>query len=112
MGYIGIKQQETYGKLQNRGWCSKYAYILIMLLLLMTKIMMIILLLVLLLLLLTNNESNSCNNYNNNNVIIIITIKMKRLKVAIYIACLISYSVKKMLLNSMFVSAKVICCCI
>ena len=34
----------------------------------------------------------------------------KRLKVAIYIIRLISYSVKKMLLNSMFVSVKVTCC--
>ena len=85
--------------------------------------MMIILLPVLLLLLLTTNESNNCNNYNNSNVYTNnknnnnnknekwLCIKMKkRLKVAIYIIRLISYSVKKMLLNSMFVSVKVTCC--
>ena len=96
--------------------------ILIMLLLVMiTK--MIILLPVLLLLLLTTNESNNCNNYNNNDVLIIkiiITIKMKsgwlcikmkkRLKVALYNIRFISYSAKKMFLNSMFVSFKVVCC--
>ena len=36
--------------------------------------------------------------------------KKKKLKVAIYIVHLISYSVKKMLLDSVFVSVKVICC--
>ena len=96
--------------------------VLIMLLLVMiTK--MIVLLLVLLLLLLTINESNNCNNYNNSDVliikIIIITIKMKsccalkwkKIKSSyIFIIRLISYSVKKMLLKSMFVSVKVICC--
>ena len=46
----------------------------------------------------------------------IITIKMesscalKELKVAIYIVRLISYLVKKMLLNSVLVSVKVTCC--
>ena len=84
--------------------------ILIMLLLVMVTKMMIILLLVLLLL--TTNESNNYNNCNNyNNVITIeIIINEKRLKVAAYIIRLIPYSVKKMLLNSMFVSLKVICC--
>ena len=69
---------------------------------------MIIVLLVLLLLLLTTNESNNCNNHNNNNVLLIkiIIIKIKsgcvlkwkkknKIKVAIYIIRLISYSVKK-----------------
>ena len=56
----------------------------------------------------------------NNNVIIIkimITIKMKsgcafkkKLKVAICIVRLILYSMKEMLLNSVFASVKVICC--
>ena len=100
-----------------------YTGTLIILLLVMVTNIMIILLLVLLLLLLTTNESNNCNNYNNNDVLIIkiiITIKMKsgwlcikmkkRLKVTIDIIRLISYSAKKMLLNSMFVSVKVICC--
>ena len=36
--------------------------------------------------------------------------KKKELKVAIYICRLIFYSVKKMFLNSVFVSVKVICC--
>ena len=47
----------------------------------------------------------------------VITIKMKRgcalkkkLIAAIYIVRLISYSVKKMLLNSVLVSIKIICC--
>ena len=62
---------------------------------------MIMLRLVLLLLLITTNEGNNCNNYNNNNVV--------RLKVAIHFIRLISYSVKKMLLNSMFISVKIIC---
>ena len=35
---------------------------------------------------------------------------LKKLKVAIYIVHLISHSVKKMLLNSVLVSVKVICC--
>ena len=34
---------------------------------------------------------------------------LKKLKAAIYLDRLISYSVKKMLLNSVLVSAKVIC---
>ena len=34
----------------------------------------------------------------------------KRLKVAIYIIRLVYYSVKKILLNSMFESVKVTCC--
>ena len=38
------------------------------------------------------------------------TLKKKKLKVAIYIVCLISYKVKKILLNSVLVSVKVICC--
>ena len=88
----------------------------IMLLLLMIIKMMIMLLLVLLLLLLTTNERNNCNNYNYNNILIIeiiITIKMKsgcaskwkKIKSSyIYIIRLISYSVKKMLLYSMFVN--------
>ena len=68
----------------------------------------------------TNNSNNNNNNNNHNNVIIIkmaITIKMKRgcalkkkLIAAIYIVRLISYSVKKMLLNSVLVSIKIICC--
>ena len=94
-----------------------------MLLLVMITKMMIILLPVLLLLLLTTNESNNCHNYINNDVLIIkiiITIKMKsgwlcikmkkRLKVALYNIRFISYSAKKMFLNSMFVSLKVVCC--
>ena len=36
--------------------------------------------------------------------------KKKKIKVAIYIIRLISYSGKKMLINSMFVSVKVISC--
>ena len=42
----------------------------------------------------------------------VITIKMKRgcALAAIYIVRLISYSVKKMLLNSVLVSIKIICC--
>ena len=87
--------------------------------------MMIILLLVLLLLLLPLITviiiANTYNN-NNNNVIKIKTIIKRKigcalkniyiytLKVATYIVYLISYSVKKMLLNSVFVSVKVICC--
>ena len=35
---------------------------------------------------------------------------LKKLKVAIYIFRLISYSVKKMLLNSVLVSVKIACC--
>ena len=85
----------------------------IMLLLLMITKMMIMLLLVLLLLLLTTNERNNCNNYNILIIEIIITIKMKsgcaskwkKIKSSyIYIIRLISYSVKKMLLYSMFVN--------
>ena len=66
VGYIEIKQQETYEKLKNRGWYSKYdTDILIML-----PLLRIIIMITLLLELLTTNESNNCNNYNNNNVII------------------------------------------
>ena len=62
--------------------------------------------------------TNNINNYNTNNVIlikIIITIKMKsgyalkKLKVAIYIARFIFYSLKKMIVKSVLVSFKVIC---
>ena len=67
----------------------------------------------------TTATTNNSNSYNNNDAIIvriIITIKMKsscalkKLKVAIYIVLLISYSVKKMLLNSVLISVKVTCC--
>ena len=76
MGYIDIKQQETYEKLKNRGWYSKWYWCFIY----ATT---------------TDNNNddnapastvtatattNNSNNYNNNNVIIIkiiITIKMK-----------------------------------
>ena len=85
-----------------------HAYILTMVLLLMITIMMIILLLVLLMLLLTTNESNNCDDYNNKNIIIIkirttikmksgCALKLKKIKVAKYIARLISYSVKRIL---------------
>ena len=53
-----------------------------------------------------NNKNN--NNKKNKKCLFIKT--KKRLKVLIYIACLISYSVKKMLRNSVLVSVKVICC--
>ena len=71
----------------------------------------------------TNRSNNNCNNYNNNNnnnnnnnviIIKITTIKMKsacalkqnkkKMKVARYMVCLISYLAKKLL-----VSVKVIC---
>ena len=35
---------------------------------------------------------------------------LKKIKVAIYIVRLIFYSVKKMLLKSVFISVKVLCC--
>ena len=61
--------------------------------------------------------TNNSNNYNNVTITkIIITIKMKsgcalkKSKVAIYILRLISYLVKKMRLNSLLISVKVICC--
>ena len=84
-----------------------HAYILTMVLLLMITIIMIILLLVLLMLLLTTNESNNCDDYNNKNIIIIkiktikmksgCALKLKKIKVAKYIARLIYYSVKRIL---------------
>ena len=60
----------------------------------------------------SNKSNNNCNHYNNDNVIIIITmiitikiksgcaLKEKIIKVAVYVVRLISYSVKKMFLNS------------
>ena len=36
--------------------------------------------------------------------------ELKKLKIAIYIVRLISYSVKKMLLNSVLINVKVTCC--
>ena len=71
---------------------------------------------------LTTNESNSYN-YNKNNVLIIKiikTIKMKsgcalkwqdeKIKSSYIYYSPHFYSVKKMLLNSIFVSVKIICC--
>ena len=65
------------------------------------------------------NNSSNCNKNNNNVIItkIIITIKMKngyalkkKLKVAICMVRFIFNSVKKKLLNCVFVSVKAICC--
>ena len=80
-----------------------------------TDILIMLLLLMITKMMLTTNESNNYNNYNNNNVlimkiIIVMHYNEKRLKVVMYIIRLISYSVKKMLLNSMFGIVKVICC--
>ena len=36
--------------------------------------------------------------------------ELKKLKISIYIVRLISYSVKKMLLNSVLINVKVTCC--
>ena len=113
MGYIDLKQQETYEKLRNRGWYSKWYWYFNNVTTtndnnndgntLASTVTA------------TANSCNNCNNYNNNNVIImkiIIAIKMKsgcalkwkKVKRSyIYIIPLISYSVKKMLLNSVFV---------
>ena len=80
LGYIDLEQKETYEKLKNRGWYSKWYWYFNNATTSNDKKMMIILLLVLLLLLLTTNKSNNCNDYNNNNVLIIkiiITIKMR-----------------------------------
>ena len=95
MGYIDIKQQETYEKLKNRGWYSKWYWYFIN----ATT---------------TDNNiddntpastitatatTNNSNNYNNNNVINNKNEKWlcikKKLKVATYIVRLISYLVKK-----------------
>ena len=116
--YIDIKQQETYEKLKNRGWYSKWYWYYINATTTdnnnnddNTPASTVT----------TTDATNNSNNYNNNNVIIIkiiITIKMKSgyaLKKIIkssyiYIVRLISYSVKKMLLNSVLVSVNVVCC--
>ena len=108
VGYIDIKQQETYEKLKNRGWYSKwYRYFINAITtddnnndentpastVTATAI--------------TNESNNNYNNYSNNNVILIkinnknknekwFCIKTKkRLKVVTDIVCLISYPVKK-----------------
>ena len=73
MGYIDVKQQETYQKLKNRGCTATATTITVT----------------------TNKSNNNSNNYNSNvsntNVIIIIIIKieigkaLKKLKVALHI---------------------------
>ena len=115
VGYSDIKQQETYEKLKNRGWYSKWYWHFSNAATTNDNNNDDNSLASTVLLLLTTNESNNCNNYNNSNVLIMkIIIVMhyngKRLKVVMYIIRLISYSVKKMLLKSMFVIVKVICC--
>ena len=94
VGYIDIKQQETYEKLKNRGWYSKWYWYFINATTTdnnnnddNTPASTVT----------TTDATNNSNNYNNNNVIIIkiiITIKMKSgcaLKIVIkscYIYCL------------------------
>ena len=80
VGYIDIKQQETYEKLKNRGWYSKWYWHFSNAATTNDNNNDDNSLASTVLLLLTTNESNNCNNYNNNNVLIIkiiITIKMK-----------------------------------
>ena len=75
VGYIDIKQQETYGKLKNRGWYSKWYWYFINAIttydnnnddntpastVTATAI--------------TNESNNNCNNYDNNNNVILIKI--------------------------------------
>ena len=80
VGYIDLEQKETYEKLKNRGWYSKW-YWYFNNAITSNDNKNDITLLVLLLLLLTTNESSNCNSYNNNDVLIIkimiITIKTK-----------------------------------
>ena len=78
MGYIDIKQQETYEKLKNRGWYSKWCWHFINATTTdninnddNTAVSTV---------LTTTVTTNNSNNHDNNNVIIIkiiITIKMK-----------------------------------
>ena len=76
-GWVDLEQMETYEKLKNRGWYSKWYWYFNNAITSNDITKMIILLLVLLLLLLTTNESNNCDNYNNNNALIIKTITIK-----------------------------------
>lgn len=100
VGYIDVKQQETFEKLKNRGWYSKYDDNTAVSTATATTITSS-----------TNKSHNNSNNYNKVNVIMIkriITTKMKsgcalkKLKATIFIVCLIFSSVKKMLLNCVY----------
>ena len=81
VGYIAIKQQETYEKLKTKGWYKKWYWYFINATTTddknnydNTPVSTVTATTT------TNKSSNNCNNYNNNNVIIIkiiITIKMK-----------------------------------
>ena len=91
MGYIDIKQQETYGKLKNRGWYSKWYWHFINATTTddnnnndddntpastTTDTAT------------TNKSNNNCNNHNSNNVIIIKIITAIKMKISyIYVYC-------------------------